>query len=244
MGISMKKIAIFVEGQTEQEFAAELIREIFGVKNAFVQTFKMKGKRGSRYIRQDSKDYGEESTAFSIYIYDSGSDEMVKTDILENYAFLVKSSFSYIIGIQDVYNPKRKNLSDIDKFRKSINYGFSTEIPVHIILAVNEIEGWFINEERHYANVSLALTLNKVNMIIKESTGIHLDVSKDTTEVIKHPAVVLADIYQSEGVSYEKNKYIVQNTVYALDYDNLYVAVRNRNDSLNELLTCLDELIP
>jgi uncharacterized protein (DUF1919 family) len=42
----------------------------------------------------------------------------------------------------------------------------------------------------------------------------------------------------------KKKRWEAERTVHGLDYDNLYLNVRTRNNSLNELLTCLDELIP
>jgi len=39
-----------------------------------------------------------------------------------------------------------------------------------------------------------------------------------------------------------KNQYNHKNSL-ALDYENLYFNVRNRNNSLNELLVCLEETL-
>jgi hypothetical protein len=109
-----------------------------------------------------------------------------------------------------------------------------------IFLAINETEAWFIAEENHYSTISPDLTLDIVNTITC------MDVQKDSTEKIRHPAVVLDKIYKAGGrkSGYSKHEYVVKEVVSKLDYDNLYIAVRTRNNSLNELLSYLDGLIP
>jgi hypothetical protein len=115
---------------------------------------------------------------------------------------------------------------------------FRASIAVKIILAINEIEAWFIAEENHYAKISSKLSFETANKI----AGI--DVRADSTESIPHPSAILKKIYQEARTTYNKSEEKVQRTVDALDYANLYVNVRNRNDSLNDFLTCLDGLIP
>jgi hypothetical protein len=97
---------------------------------------------------------------------------------------------------------------------------------------VNEVEAWFMAEEKHYAKIDPKLTLAKVNAI----AGI--DVSTDSTELIAHPTEKLQQIY-----NYSKRKNTVTRIVNTLDYTNLYIDVRQRNNSFNELLMHLDSII-
>ena len=80
--------------------------------------------------------------------------------------------------------------------------------------------------------------------IINSITGI--DILRDDTEEIPHPTIILDMIYKAGGrkKGYSKNEYVVKNVIGKLDFGHLYLTVRNRNKSLNELLTCLDGLIP
>jgi hypothetical protein len=111
-------------------------------------------------------------------------------------------------------------------------------VPTKIFLAIREIEAWFLAEESHYQLVDPSLTIPVVNSIIG------FDVTAISTETLPHPSFILKQIYKSVGLDYNKKKWETERTVYDLDYDNLYMVVRKRNDSLNELLTCLDGLIP
>jgi hypothetical protein len=238
MGKSMKKIAVFVEGQTDQIFTNELVKHIFGHAQVDIETLRFSGKEGSRWIRTIRSVDVTSSTKYLIRIYDchgGGENSTVKSDIIEQLPRLVKESFSFIIGIRDVYP-----LPDLDKLKSMIYTGLPTKaiLPIKIFLAVREIEAWFLAEENHYHLIDESLTISGVNTIVG------FDITTNSTETIDHPSLILKKIYQSEGKDYNKKKWEVERTVSVLDYENLYINVRNRNNSLNELLTCLDGLIP
>ncbi|GHU40180.1 hypothetical protein FACS1894190_06740 [Spirochaetia bacterium] len=231
----MKKIAVFVEGQTEQIFITKLIKEFFDEKKLKIISHDMRKLYHNIRIDTFTTDTIKE---YYFVIYDCGGDEKVKTDIIDNFPKLQKLNFSFIIGICDLFNPQRKRIIDEEKYKKGINLGLPKTIPAKIILAVKETEAWFIAEEKHYPAISQNLTLSIVNSMVG------FDVQKESTEQIPHPMVMLDKIYQAGNTKYSKNKYVVERTVEALDYDNLYLQVRTRNNSLNELFTCLDGLIP
>ena len=234
----MKKIAVFVEGQTEQVFTDELVRHIFGHAKVDVEELQFSGKEGSRRIRTIRSVNMPSSVEYLFRIYNcQGGNEnsTVKSDIREQFSRLLDESFSYIIGIRDVYP-----LSDLVKLKFMLNLGLPDEValPIRIFLSVREIEAWFLAEENHYSLIDTSLTVPLVNSFIG------FDITIDSTERIERPSLVLKHIYQKAGKDYRKKKWEAERTVYVLDYDNLYLAVRKRNNSLNELLTCLDGLIP
>lgn len=233
----MKKVAVFVEGQTEQVFADELVRHIFGHAKVAVEILQFSGKEGSRRIHTIRSVNRASSMEYLFRIYDcqgGGENSTVKSDIIEQFSKLKMESFSYIIGIRDVYP-----LQDMSKLKMMLNKNLPLDpvTPITIFLAVREIEAWFMAEENHYHLINEALAISTVNSIVG------FDITNDSTESIDHPAVVLKHIYQSVGKNYTKKKWETERIVYNLDYDNLYLNVRKRNNSLNELLTCLDEFI-
>jgi hypothetical protein len=238
MGKSMKKVAVFVEGQTEQIFAEELARHIFGHAKVDIEQLQFSGKEGSRRIRTIRSVSITSSTQYLFRIYDcqgGGENSTVKSDIKEQFSHLLGESFSYIVGIRDVYP-----LPDLYKLKSMLSLGLpnAPSLPVEIFLAVREIEAWFLAEENHYRLIDGSLTVPYINSIVG------IDITTASTEFIDHPSLVLKQIYQSIGKAYNKKKREVERTVYNLDYENLYLNVRTRNNSLNELLTCLDGLIP
>jgi hypothetical protein len=232
----MRKIAMFVEGQTEQIFLAKLIQEIIGSHGFTIDNYKFIG--GSRIPRKPIKITTKSKNGNAEYyfvLYDCGGDEKVQSDIRERIESLYEESFSLVLGIRDAY-PE----TDLAKLRSYLYFGIPVfnNISTNIILAINEIESWFLVEETHYPKISHRLSFNDANQI----TGI--DVSRDTTEAIPHPSFSLKQIYIKGGTTYDKSASNVQRTVDVMGYENLYLNVRNRNNSLNELLSCLDGLIP
>ena len=231
----MKKIALFVEGQTEQIFIEKLIREIIGNHGFSIESYKFSG--GKNITRNPfwlTTQSANENSEYYFIIYDCGGDGKVQSDIRERLDSLRNESFSFVIGIRDVF-PE----TDIEKLKHYLYFGISltTGVSVKIVLAVNEIEAWFLADETHYPKISKSLSFEAAN----EIAGI--DVSKDSTEIILHPSDTLKQIYIKGGTTYDKSKNKVQRTVDALDYENLYIAVRHRNNSFDELLNCLDGFI-
>jgi hypothetical protein len=232
----MKKIALFVEGQTEQIFAEKLIHEMAGRHKVAIKTYKFSGgKNTARNLLLLAANNVSGNSEYYFVIYDCGGDEKVQSDIRERLDSLRDASFSLVIGIRDVF-PE----TDIKKLTHYLYFGIpiTSAVSVKIVLAVNEIEAWFLAEETHYPEISGKITFETANKIAC------IDVSKDDTKIIPHPSEILKQVYMKGGTTYDKSKEKVQRTVNALDYENLYINVRNRSDSLNELLTCLDGVIP
>lgn len=236
----MKKIAIFVEGLTEQIFLTEFIKQIFGTRNITFNLFKYSGKAGSRSIQIIEKNSANEQDKIGMYIYDSAGDESVKSDIKNNLHFLQKSGFSKVLGIRDVYP---NTYTDINKIRRLMMYGMPTSlVPLSIHLSIMEIESWFLAEENHYRNINTSFTMEEINNVLG------IDITSQSTETIENPATMLDEIYKVKGMRYEKNrnkkivkdKAKIERTVNALDFENLYFNVRQRNGSLNEFLIELD----
>jgi hypothetical protein len=226
----MKKIALFVEGQTEQIFVQKLIEQVISPNKVTVRTYQLRG--GAKYTRNLillKMQSVTQQTDYCFEIYDCGGDSKVKDDIIEHSQSMKQKGFSLIIGLRDVY-PKNDKIAFL---RKHLNRGIPAGVPTHIVLAVNEVEAWFLAEENHYSKIDARLTLAKVN----EIAGI--DVSKDSTETIDHPTKSLQHIYK-----YTKKKDKIHCIVDALDYANLYINVSQRNNSLAELFTHLDSIFP
>jgi hypothetical protein len=234
----MKKIAFFVEGQTERIFISELLNQLFSEHKKVIRTHEMRKLYHNIIIENFVTDEPKE---YFIVIYDCGTDDKVKSDILDNYQKLHKSGFNYIIGLQDFFNPKRQKMRiTVQQLKKGLNLGLKQIIPTEIFLAVQEIEAWIIAEEKHYEAILSGLPIDNINAI----AGINIQTGN--SEKIPHPALVLDRIYRAGGrmSGYSKNEYVVKEIISKLDFTNLYLNVRNRNNSLNELLTCLDGLIP
>jgi hypothetical protein len=94
----MKKIALFVEGQTEQIFVEKLIREFIGKHKFSITKYKFWGGKNSNREASILIAQGTDAdTEYYFAIYDCGSDKSVQSDIRENLDSLRNESFSLVM---------------------------------------------------------------------------------------------------------------------------------------------------
>jgi Domain of unknown function (DUF4276) len=238
----MKRIAFFVEGKTEQLFINKLLIEIAGQKNIAINLFQIRG--GTRiptqqiFVPQTATYSHPVSPQFEALIYDCGSDNKVKSDILDNIQSLSVNGYSEIIGVRDLYPLPFADLASLENGLKFIPPSSQPlPIPFTIIIAVNEIEAWFLAECNHYKCIDNRLT----NTHIQKNIG--FDPCNDDMTLLTHPSENLRNIYQLVGKTYSKNKKHVERTVECLDYANLYLNVSPNISKLNSLITRIDNFL-
>ncbi|MFY7830108.1 MAG: hypothetical protein ACOVQ4_23435 [Flectobacillus sp.] len=243
----MKKIAFFVEGQTEQFFLNKLLIEIAGVKNVNILLKKFKGRgRPTEDIVPKSLAQGTIEVQHTVLIYDCGGDESVKTRILEEYSGLTADGYTEIIGFRDLYPLP---ISGLPKLTQRLKNGLTINgriveeaLPsdtTSIIIAVREIEDWFLAECNHYTCIDTNLVLNETQ-ITKLGFNPRID---NLTVRSTAAAEDLRDVYKIVGKTYNKSKDKIEKTVECLDYANLYLEVRRKMDKLDELITKIDNFL-
>ena len=172
---------------------------------------------------------------YYVLIRDSGNDERVQSDIREDCTVLAKSNYEKILGLRDVH-PFEFN--DIPKLLKHIRHGMPNNIiPIKVILAIMEIEAWFIAEKSHFQQIHPLLT---------EKTVINFlgfDPSSNDVETLPHPFEVLKSIYGLAGQFYTKKKISLERTMDALDYDKIYLALKYDVNSLGRFISEIDEFL-
>jgi hypothetical protein len=234
----MIKAAIFVEGQTERIFAEHYVKEILGRSLAAVETRRAVG--GANHKRRLTLLKGQSARAHHecfIMIVDCGCDNRVVSDIRDNYHSLCAAGFHMILGIRDVY--PNFSYGEIPRLRSTLSSFLpSKPIAVEIILAVMELEAWFMGEHTHFARLNPALTLER----IREKLG--FDPSADDLERRAHPAADLNAIYKLAGVSYDKSRACVQRTVGNLDLKRMRAETAARFGDLRRFTTVLEECLP
>lgn len=238
----MKKIAFYVEGQTEQFFINKLLIEIAGIKNIAIELKKFSGK----YAPPSTAIYPKTVAAphvpnHSALIYDCGGDEGVKPRMLEDFSGLKTNGYLKIIGIRDLFP-----LTDLAKLEHTLNNGVTingtVKIPplpndCEIIVANNEVEAWFLAECNHFSCIDVLLQ----TVLITANIGYN-PCTVDVTTII-NPANELRKIYSLVGKSYSKDKKKVERTVECLDYANLYLSVANRVPQLQYLISIIDHFL-
>ncbi len=231
----MNKLAIFVEGYTEAVFVEKLIEEIAGQNRVSIEHKTIRGgskvRRRMKLIKAARPHPRQE---YYVLLFDCGGDEQVKTRILEEQGNLTKARYSRVIGIRDV----RPNFTygDIPKLEANLPKYIKTKlVPVTFILAIMEIEAWFLAEATHYPRIEPTITVTA----IKANLG--FDPENDDMEQRPCPSDDLNNCYAIGGKAYMKRQAKV--TVDALDYALIYMELRSKINYLDRLISVIDAFL-
>jgi hypothetical protein len=228
----VKKMAVFVEGQTELLFVERLLLEITDGKSLHIVTYRLKGDELKRLSLSDPSS----DLHYYVQIVDCTSDGRVKSAILERYDGLVSAGFGVIVGMRDVYPDFE--FSKIPQLRMGLQTRLRTKpVRVLFVLAVMELEAWFLAEYTHFPRIHPRLTVER----IKAALG--FDASVDDLQRRKHPAQDLNNIYRLEGLDYTKQRANALRTVEALDWDEVYLRLGARFDDVKNMVECFEEFL-
>lgn len=224
----MKKLAIFVEGLTEQIFFERFLVEIAGRKHIVVDSATAsKNVLAALQLRRPAQD-----VRYFVLLMNCQNDERVKSVILERRTGLEQAGYSLVLGVRDLYPAP---LADLNKVKQGLLYGMPTKgIPTHVLLAVAEIEAWFLQEETHYSRIDPLLIFST----FKARFG--FDPVSDSAEAVAQPSAVLQAIYNSVGKGYTKTRLQIKRTVDALDCDHLYADLPPKLPHLRDVVAHLD----
>jgi len=222
-----KKFAVFVEGLTEQEFTIRLLTELAGSHGiAFEVHTQHKGYLSWSELRTN------QSPVIHVLVANCCNDEQVKSQIKDRYELLKSDGYSLIVGLRDVYPFSH---DEIPLLEKNLLVDLPTgSLPIHLHLAIMEIEAWFLEEITHFSRID-----NKITTAELIANGFdHINVCACD---LPHPAETLGKIYQRVGKGYSKNKRQLQRTIEAISYEELYVNTRQKAPSLDKFITSLEE---
>ncbi len=186
-------------------------------------------------IDKEAAENGGESDFFFLLI-DCASDSRVISSIKERYQGLVAEGYEFIVGIRDLAPDFQRN--ELIKFREKATQQLESD-PVDplLIIAVMEVEAWFIGEHSHFGRLSVNLTTEA----ILQNTSIHVE-TIDVSE-IDEPYKKMKQIYDLAGLECTKSRADVERTVEALDFERLVnPATLSRVESLRPLVNMLTEL--
>jgi len=149
---------------------------------------------------------------------------------------ITKAGFCAIIGLRDVRPIPH---ADIPKLEANLpKYLKTSLIPVDFVLAILEIEAWFLAEATHYPKIDPAITV----AAIRGNLG--FDPEADDMEQRLTPAEDLNKCYAIGGKIYNKRQAQTHRTIDALDFAIIYMQfpmkfryVARFVDSLNRFLT-------
>lgn len=233
----MKKLAVFVEGQTEQLFIEKLLVEAAGKSNIAIEKRQgLGGQSGKRRLNLIEASHLNSNHRYFAQIVDCGSDNRVKSDIRDRYENLAAQGFEIIVGVRDVFPDV--TYAGIPLLRSGLRLHLKTNpIEVKFVLGVMEIEAWFIAEHTHLQKIHPSLTPELIR------TRLGFDPSSDDVQLRPHPAEDLDNIYRLAGLRYEKCKSTVQRTVSVLDYERIYLELPSKLPDLKTLVDTINTFL-
>jgi len=226
----MNKLAIFVEGQTEQIFVEKLVLSLCGDANIGISVERVSGgrRREPRRVVEITGTSEPEGHEFFVLIVDCGQDERVKSDIVERHNNLVVAGYKHIVGVRDVLPHSR---DEIEQIRKGFNFRLPNgPLKPALILAIMEVEAWFLAEHSHFPQIHADLTIERIK---KE---FNFDPETDDMQLRNKPSKDLEDIYFLEIINYHKTRKHVERTVNSLDFSIVQNEVAARIGDLGNLV--------
>jgi hypothetical protein len=230
-----KKLAIFVEGQTERIFITRLLQEIAGYKKVSVEVYQVRGDKANRKI-QPLKSNLIEAAPFFILLYDCGCDSHVLSDIKKQHNNLTNNGYEKILGLRDLYPEPLENRTKVENgikgFLKTLRQ--KNGIPISMILVIMEIEAWFLGEYSFLTKIDSCLTSN----FILHNLG--FDLNALDVEQIPHPSEALNKIYQLIQRSYDKSETTVEEIASLLNYEFMYLHLVDKIKQLKQLIDAIN----
>jgi len=231
----MRKLAIFVEGLTEQILVRQLLQTVLGQNRIAIQTVKITGGHNVRMsLTVMRAAHVERHTDYYIMIYDCGGETNVKGYLMTHRDKLVSNGYSMIMGLRDVYPNFQRE--EVPKLMRGLNYRLPQKgAATHIYLAVMETEAWFLGEYRHLKKVSPKLTPD----FIEKRLG--FNPRKENMEDRDQPAADIKAAYQLVGHDYTKKRDRLNAVVRKLDFKYFTHNLADKMSSLGAFVTGLEK---
>lgn len=193
------------------------------------------GEKQFRGVFQQQYSEVDNNAEYEVLIANCCNDETVVTQIRDRYGSLSAAGYSVIIGLRDLYPIAQAELGKAEQRMATVLP--QGGVPVHVCIAVSEVEAWFIEEITHFERLDVGLT----PAAILAATG--YDIQSRKAENLEHPADTLNNAYQVAGMAWRKTDRQVTRLVDVLDYAFLHSDSRGHSASLNGFLAHVDNFL-
>lgn len=208
----MRKIAIFVEGQSELIFTRELLLKCYEWQDISVECYSLFNDNDLNPVEYS---FPNPDAGFYYQILNIGNDNKVLSSILkrEKYLFSADQSFDKIIGLRDMYSKEYREAVRSQTIQNEVNQKFirshestisemaQNPDKINFHFAIMELEAWLLGIEDIFPSFNEGLTTEK----IKEELGVDLE-ELDPEEEVFHPAKLISEIMALVAEGYDKKK--------------------------------------
>ncbi len=231
----MKKLAIFVEGLTEQILVRQMLQAVLDRNRIAIQTVKISGGHNVRMsftvMRAAHVDF---RTEYYVLVYDCGGETNVKGYLMARREKLISSGYTMIMGLRDVYpNFEREEVS---KLLRGLNHRLpQKKAATRIYLAEMETEAWFLGEYHHLKKIAGKL----VPQYIEKHLG--FNPQTENMEERDHPSDDLKAVYQLAEHDYTKKRNRLNAVVSKLDFHFFTHDLAEKMTSLGTFVSGLEK---
>lgn len=207
--MNKKKIAVFVEGLTEQIFLREMLNVWFEYNSnkLGVKCYSLRSDK----LHDAPYDIGNKDSEFFYQIINVGNDESVLSKMLHEVERLVNQGYTTIIGLRDMYSDRYKEMSEgrgiVCELNEKFIHGAQDIIKerklqntVHLCFAIMEIEAWFIGMETLFLSIDRDFSQAEIHRLLG------IDITQDPETSYFHPYVTLCKILNIKGIEYNKHE--------------------------------------
>lgn len=223
------RVAIFVEGQTELIFSERLLGEYLGYQNIEIRRER---EHGDRIVRLSGGYENQHASIFILLVNCEGDDRVISA-IENRSAALVRAGYDLAIGVRDLHPLPINKLSTLNANAIKI-FGSLTGIRAELVVAVMEIEAWFLADSK----LPLALSANLTSAKVLQTCG--FDLISCNLEDIRRPSIVIGDLMETYGPRYRKRLADSHHIAASIDYENLCIDGADRSSSFGKFLLALD----
>lgn len=219
----MKKIAIFVEGLTEQLFLRNLLEKTVDLSKISFDCFQLVAKSECPvpYCYRNS------NSEFHFIIINVQGDEGVLSTIKEREKSLIeKGNIDQIYGLRDMYSSEYDRLSPgiisatlIDKIIANQNsiidaMHYASRIKLHF--AIMEIEAWFLGFSNTLERVNSSLAEDHISRLLGVDFG-----AIDPQSQFYKPSITLKRIFESCAGTYSKSRSEIESICSVIQLDDI-----------------------
>lgn len=218
-----RKLAVFVEGQTELVFVREFLKQWYGY-DVNVVGFDCYNLLAKEFCDAEYK-YGSEDSENYFMIVNVGNDKSVLSSIIGRLKFLRNKGFQLVVGLRDMYSSQyikdahkheivdevsRQHVESVKKILSDLEDG----VFVDFHFAIMEVEAWFMGMDGFVERLDERLTRD----FVCQNLNISLD--DDPEKTLFHPAAELGKIYALVGKQYDKHKSDISSIMSLLTNDD------------------------
>ena len=218
-----RKLAVFVEGQTELVFVREFLKQWYGYDVNAVG-FDCYNLFAKEFCDAEYK-YGSEDSDNYFMIVNVGNDNSVLSSIIGRLKFLRNKGFQLVVGLRDMYSSQY--IKDAQKYEivdevsqrhvesvKEVLRDIEDGVFVDFHFAIMEVEAWFMGMDGFMERLDGRLTQDFV------SQNLNISLDDDPEKTVFHPAAELGKIYALVGKQYDKHKSDISSIMSLLTKDD------------------------